>query len=92
MPEKTYSPVQLPDGRTVKGEDLQFTVIKEDWIIYQLEDGARIRAKLTAQKISRAIDPATGSILLVEGEPHYGIRYNVQFVADVPETLKKKEA
>jgi len=83
--------IPSPKG-LIRGKDLKFKTIREDWNIYELEDGTILRAKLVASKISRGIDPETGDIFYLEdrGEPLYNIRHTVIVVAEVPKELMKE--
>lgn len=75
MEEKTYTLMQTPDGKALKGQDMKFTPVQEEWSIYALEDGSKLRVRATALKISRAIDPETERMFMTsEGEPYYGVR------------------
>lgn len=82
--------IDSPKGE-IEAEDLGYKTIKEDWNIYDLEDGTRLRVKLVTAKISRGIDPATGkALILPNGEPLYNVRWTIAFAAEVPkETLQK---
>lgn len=86
---ETYVP--SPKG-IIKGKELKFDTVREDWNIYKLEDGTFLRAKLVAVKIVRGIDPETGDIYYLEdrGEPLYNIRHSVVVAAEVPKELLKK--
>lgn len=86
---ETYIP--SPKG-IIKAKDLKFKTVREDWNIYELEDGTILRAKLVATKISRGLDPETGDIYYVEGrgEPIYNIRHTVVVSAEVSTELLKK--
>lgn len=83
------SVVPSPIGK-IRATDLQYKTIREDWNIYELEDGTTLRVKIVAVKISRGIDPKTGETLYTPaGEPYYNIRYRTVIVADVPKELLK---
>jgi hypothetical protein len=77
----------LPDGRTVEGITVAVEESTERWSDFQLEDGTKVRAKVTITEAHRATndyDP--------QGLPWY--RINVQpimVISEVPESLKKKE-
>lgn len=85
----TESIIPSPIGN-VRATDLKFETIKEDWNVYKLEDGATLRVRVVAVKITRGIDPKSGEILYTpEGEPYYNIKYQTLIVADVPKKLLK---
>lgn len=95
MSEKTrrITRVPLPDGRLIDAEDLEFKIIKEDFNLYELEDGTILKLKIVAGKISRGIDPATGGILYQPkgSEPFYNIRSQTVMMAQVPDKLLKQQ-
>ena len=65
MPKVPYK------GQNVDGDDVSFTVVKEDWNTYQLHDGTEIRVRLIVQqviKIPGEIDE--------QGNPVYVVRSN----------------
>ena len=85
---ETYIPG--PQGM-IRGKELKFITKKEDWNIYELEDGTIFKAKLIATKIVRGIDPKTGDIFYLPiGEPLYNIRHTTIVSAEVPEGLLRK--
>ena len=58
-------------GQEVDGDDVSFSIIKEDWNTYQLHDGTEIRVRLIVQeviKIPGEVDE--------QGRPVYVIRSN----------------
>ncbi len=89
MSERRVSIIPSPKGN-IKAIDLPFKIVKEDWNVYELEDGTVLRAKLVAVKISRGIDPQTGDTFYTDsGEPLYNIRHQLLITAEVPEKLLK---
>ena len=84
--------VKVPDPRDsrrfVRGIALNFKTIKEDWNVYELEDGTIVRIKLVAQSISYVEDPDTGDIMRSQtGEPIVNVRHQVIVVAEFPEGI-----
>jgi len=71
-------------GRKVLGQEIQFKTEKEDWSIYNLEDGTKVRIKTVIASIIRLneYDPVNNPIYLVNGTPAIAM--------DIPENLKKK--
>jgi hypothetical protein len=87
---KTVSLIESPIGE-IEAEDLEYSTVKEDWNVYDLQDGSRIKVKLSVAKISRGIDPKTGkAYFLPNGEPLYNVRWNVNISAEVPRNILKK--
>ena len=65
MPKVPYK------GQNVDGDDVTFTVVKEDWNTYQLHDGTEIRVRLIVHqvvKIPGEVDE--------QGNPVYVVRSN----------------
>ena len=65
MPKVPYK------GQNVDGDDVSFTVVKEDWNIYQLHDGTEIRVRLIVQEVLKI--PGE---LDEQGNPAYVVRSN----------------
>lgn len=88
--KKTFTIVDSPKGQ-IEAEDLDFKATKDDWNVYELEDGTRLRVKAVIGKISRGVDPETKkAYILPNGEPLYSVRYTLEVNADIPrETLQK---
>ena len=90
MVEK-YIQIPGPDGTPTKGQLIDFKIGREDWSIYQLEDGTTLRVKLTVVQIAKALDEETGETLyLPTNEPLYHVRHEVRVIADIPDFLVKK--
>jgi len=62
--------LSLPDGSKVRGVEVDFDVVKEDWNIYKLPDGTEFRAKNVLVKVFQLVD-AQGNPLhdAATGEP-----------------------
>jgi len=43
-------------GEDAEGEELDYKVIKEDWNVYELEDGSIIKVKLVASNVVKLRD------------------------------------
>jgi hypothetical protein len=88
---KTISQVPGPGHGLINAQDLDYKTTREDWNIYELEDGTILRAKLLATRISRALAEDNETIYYTpNGEPWYNMTYVVSVVVDVPENLKKR--
>lgn len=83
--------IPSPKG-PIRGKNLKFETINEDWNIYKLEDGTVLRVKIIAVNIIRGIDPETGDIFYIKerGEPLYNIRHQLVIASDVPKELLKE--
>ena len=40
-------------GREVLGDDVSFSIVREDWNTYQLHDGTEIRMRLVVKEMTR---------------------------------------
>jgi len=69
----------------VDGEEMQFTMEREDWNIYNLEDGTKIKVKLIPTKIVK-----TDMRHPVRNDPIYSISSSTIVEAEVLESQKKK--
>lgn len=89
---KTISRIPKGDGFFL-AEDLDYKTVKEDWNVYQLEDGTVFKVKLVASKISRGMESKENKRIIYNdnGEPLYNIRYSVQLSTEVPEGLLKAD-
>ena len=61
----------LPDGTKLRGIELEFEILKEDWNEYQLSDGTKLRVKNALVKAFRVVDEAgnpTNIIIRTETE------------------------
>ena len=68
-------------GRDVDGDDVSFSVVKEDWNIYQLHDGTEIRVRLIVQEVIRIPDELDD-----QGNPAYVVKSNNIMVVKPSET------
>ena len=80
-------------GDKIKAIPLDFKIIKEDWSIYDLEDGTRIRVKISVTSCDKALNSKTGELMHNEdGSPLYGIEMGVQINYEYSEdVLQTKE-
>lgn len=82
-------PEKAKRGEKVKAEFVDFKIIKEDWNIYELEDGTRVRIRIHATNFDKALDPETGEVMYREAKPQYGVGLGVETVFEYPEELVK---
>lgn len=88
--KRTYSKIPTPIG-VIDALDMNFKVIKEDWNIYDLEDGRQIRARLNVAKISMGIDPKTEkTIIQPNGEPLIRVGGNITIAINTTKELLEK--
>lgn len=90
----TYRPHPDPEkarrGEKVMAVFLDFKVINEDWNVYELEDGTKVRVKIHATQFDKAIDAETGGVLYDKaGKPQYGAGLGVETVFEFPEGSEK---
>jgi hypothetical protein len=91
LPEKqTYSLVPTPFGM-MQAVDVQFKTVKEEWNIYELEDGSQLRIRFNVAKVSRILDPKTGKTFIQPtGEPAYNINGNPTIATTTPKEVLEK--
>lgn len=70
-------------GEDVNATDLDFEIKKEDWNIYEIEDGATIKMKLVVSSIART------EKFDAEGNPVYVVKSTNLLSVSVPDRLKK---
>ena len=96
IPRIAYRPHPDPRraqaGEKVKALSLDYKVVKEDWNIYELEDGARMKARLIVTRVDKPLDVATSEVIYApDGTPSYGAELRVETVFECPEELLKRE-
>jgi len=87
MTGRRFSNIPGPDGKPIRGEDLDYEILEEGWSRYKLEDGTILKTRIAVAKIVRGLNE-DGSILITpDGEPYYNIRFHVITAAEVPPEL-----
>lgn len=71
-------------GQDVNAYELDFKIEKEDWNIYQTEDGTTIKMKLVISSIARTEE------FDAEGNPIYVVKSTNLLHVSVPSVLKKE--
>jgi hypothetical protein len=71
----------FPDGITRKVEEMDFSIIKEDWSEYQLDSGTYVKLKTVLHKVFWVLDDQGNRIYTAEGDPHLLVRSSNQVVA-----------
>ena len=66
--------------KEVEAQEVQFTVISEQWNEYAALDGGRVRAKLVVQRVFRPLDSLGKPRVTPEGDPEFIVRWNVEIV------------
>lgn len=82
-------PEKAKRGEKVKGVFLDFNILKEDWNIYELEDGTRVRIKISPSSFVKPLDLKTGEIIYKKGKPVYGMDIGVEAIVECPEEFVK---
>jgi hypothetical protein len=82
-------PDKAKRGQMVKGLIVDFETIKEDWSIYQLGDGTRVRIKCHPTQFNKALDPQTGDVMYKNGQPIYGVQAGIEVIFESAEALIK---
>jgi hypothetical protein len=76
--------ITFPDGQTRKVEELDFSIVKEDWNEYQTSGGLRVRVKNTLLKIYWVLDTTGNRMYTPEGDPLLLLSGSNQTVAREP--------
>jgi hypothetical protein len=71
-------------GREIMGEEIEFETERENWSIYLLSDGTKMRMKAVAATIVRLDE------YLPNGEPMYMVTASNIVATDVPPQLKRQ--
>lgn len=82
-------PEKAKTGETVKGLILDFETVKEEWGVYKLEDGTRVKIKIHPAQFNKALDPKTDQVLYKNGQPMYGLQAGVEVVYEPTEAVLK---
>lgn len=76
-------------GEKIKGLIVDFETMRDDWSIYQLGDGTRVRIKINPAQFNKALDPQTGEVMYKKGQPVYGIQVGLEIIFEPAEALIK---
>lgn len=83
-------PEKAKRGEKVMVVFLDFKVIHEDWNVYELEDGTKVRIKIHATQFDRAIEKESGQVMYDKGgKPLYGVGLGVETVFEFPEGAER---
>lgn len=72
---------ELPDGRKLRGFEIDFEPDKECWSDYHLSDGTKVRVKHTLLKVFRLVDENDELLFDKNGDPEVFINGAVIVVA-----------
>lgn len=79
-------------GEKAKALSLDFKVLEEHWNTYELEDGTRVRVRVSIMRFDRALDFHTERPLYkANGEPQYGVEAGVEISFDYSEDSLRPE-
>ena len=71
-------------GKEVDGEDMSFSLVREDWNTYQLHDGTELRMRLVVSEVVRISGEFDR-----EGNPVYVVKSGNMLVVKSPDNLKR---
>ena len=71
-------------GKEIDAVEVDFKIVKEEWNEYDLADGTRIRLKIVASNMIRALNEYDN-----DGNPIYLVKSSNILAVSVPENLKK---
>lgn len=72
--------ITLPDGRQVRALEADFEVVKEEWNIYTLANGMRLRAISNVAKILLLVDDQGNLLPDEHGDPQAMINGDTRFI------------
>ena len=78
-------PKAIYNGKEVDGEDISFSVNREDWNSYQLHDGTELRMRLIVSQVIRIPGEYDA-----DGNPVYSIKSSNMAVTIAPDALKRE--
>ena len=73
--------IQINDGEDHDAYEMDFDILSEQWNEYQLQDGSRVRVKVSALKIYRILDTEGRPAYTSDGDPLVWVRYNTNIVS-----------
>ncbi len=74
-------------GEKIKAEFLDFKIMREDWNIYELEDGTKVRIRVSPSSFVKPLDPKTDKVIYSGDHPMYGMDVGVETVFEYPEEV-----
>ena len=78
------TPRRIPLGdQEVLAIEQEFEIGREDWNVYKLLDGGRVRVKTTVARISRIVDENGNQKYNDQGEPQLVVRHKVDIAASI---------
>jgi len=77
--------IRDPEGNPTEADRIAIKHADDPWLIYELEDGTKLRIKLIVSSVFRLKDKYTP-----DGDPVYITRSQNVVTADVPDGLKKE--
>lgn len=77
--------IKRPNGKIVEAEDIDFKPIKEDWNVYELEDGRILKIKVVVARVLRTEEKDTFT-----GEPIYIVRSQNVLTVVPPKKIKEE--
>ena len=73
--------IQMTDGEERDALEMDFEIQSECWNEYRLQDGSRVRVKVSAHKIYRLLDSDGQPAHTAEGDPMIWVRYGTDIVS-----------
>lgn len=80
---------KLPDGKEIRGFEIEFETDKENWSNYRLLDGTNLRVKHTMLKTFRLVDEDGKPLFDENGEPQIFIDESVEVVASKANSMEQ---
>ncbi len=84
-------PKKRAAGEKIKALALDFKIMQENWNVYELEDGTRVRIRASAVGFTIALEPVTEKpIYDPKGEPLFGVQLNLETKFEPSDFFAKK--
>lgn len=93
MSEEGEVRIVTQDGRVITGKKLKFKPIKEDWNVYELEDGSKLYVKLVLIDVVRRdeFSPIGEPVYQIMSQNVTKVMASKKSIEEVEERMKKKK-
>jgi len=76
----TIKTINMPDGKQVKAQEVEFKLQHEDWSQYVLPDGTVVKLKTTVLKILQVLDNDGKPARTMEGDPFLIVNHRTDVI------------
>ncbi len=71
----------LPDGKQLRGFEVDFEILREEWSVYKTSDKNTVRVKNILVKVFRLVDEQNNPSFSKDGDPEYFVNTAMTVVA-----------